>query len=942
MRARGSIVAVLAVLCMAGGVLGISAGVALAASKPAVDSQGASAVGPFGATLEAQVNPEAQETTCVRFEYGTSAAYGSSAPCANGSLGAGSEDQPASAAVTGLRPGTEYHFRVVVENASSPVGGTDGADQTFTTPLVIEGGASFSAVSDRGAVVSAPVDAGGVPTTFYVEYGPTVGYGSRTPGVVLSGGEQVNASARLGGLAPGSEYHFRVVSESEGGVREESGDGVFRTLAAGVQGLPDGRVFEMVTPVENQDAEAYAPYAFNGGPFYVSSSLYGLPTRFPFQAAADGGSVVYVANPTSPGGNGESGLDKGNDYFATRSADGGWTHVNLQPLGYKVYLSNEPLYQAFSSDLSTGVLGIRSNEYQPPLTPGAPGGGDVVLYTRAMDADTYSPLFTTTPPDESGESFGTYSFEVKTTRFAGASADFSRSLFEANDALSPEAVNGGEGENNLYVSAGGDVRSVNILPGATASAPNAVFGGPSDARFAASPDFSHVISADGSRIFWTDLNAGPDEDHVFVRENGTSTVAVSAGAARFWTASTDGRYAFYTEGEQLLRFDVDTQTREVLAGDGAEVQGVPGASEDGSYVYFAADGSLAQGAQPGQPNLYLLHNSGNGWEPARFIATLQAEDGSNLNNERNELANAGDWEPDLGERTAEATADGQGLVFMSRASLPAVGFPHGYENTGLAEVYSYQAAGGGRLYCVSCNMSGEPPRPNFETERDERVAAFLPVGFQKTYQPRWVSADGDRVFFDSTQALVPRDTNGVLDAYEWESDGEGTCTQPDGCDFLLSSGNGGTASYFVDASTSGNDAFVVTRDRLVPQDQNENYDLYDARVGGVNVLSSAGCTGESCQAAAAPSVGLGAPASATFTGAGNLTPAAPAGGTPVKPKPRAKPLSRARLLARALKACAAKPKRVRAMCERQARRRYGPKLRAKKTGLGNAKRGGRS
>jgi hypothetical protein len=941
MRARGSIVAVLVVLCVAGGVLGVSAGVALAASEPTVDAQGASAVGPFGATLEAQVNPGEQETTCVRFEYGTSAAYGSSVPCASSSLGNSSEDQPASAAVTGLRPGTEYHFRVVVENASSPVGGTDGADQTFTTPLVIQGGASFSEVSDRGAVVSAPVDAGGVPSTFYVQYGPTVAYGSRTAGVVLSGSEQVSASARLGGLTPGSEYHFRVVSESENGVLEESGDGVFRTLAAGVQGLPDGRVFEMVTPVENQDADVYAPYAFRVDHFYDTSSLYGLPTRLPFQAAADGGSVVYVANPTSPGGEGETGQAKGNDYLATRSANGGWKHVNLQPPGYHYF--EKDVYQAFSSDLSTGVLGILSNEYQPPLTPGAPGEGDLVLYARFTGAGTYTPLFTATPPDESGEEFGTYSFGVKATRFAGASADFSQFLFEANDALTPEAVNGGGAENNLYVSVAGSVHSVNILPGATVSAPNAVFGGPSDGRFSSSPDFSHVISADGSRVFWTDLSAGPDEDRVFVREDGTSTVAVSAGAARFWTASTDGRYAFYTEGEQLVRFDVDTQTREVLAGNGAEVQGVLGASEDGSYVYFAADGSLAPGAQPGQPNLYLLHNYGSAWEAARFIATLQPEDGTNLNNNRKEKANAGDWEPNLGGRTAEVTADGLGLVFMSRASLPVVGFPHGYENTGLAEVYSYRAAGGGGLYCVSCNMSGEPPRANFETEGsegDERVAAFLPVGFQTTYQPRWVSADGARVFFDSTQALVPQDTNGVLDAYEWERDGEGTCTEPEGCDFLLSSGSGGTASYFVDASTSGDDAFVVTRDRLVVQDRNEDYDLYDARVGGVNVVSSSAGCASGCQGAAAPPVGSGAPASATFAGAGNLTPLIPGGETPVKAK--ARPLSRARLLARALKACAAKPKRARAVCERQARRRYGPKPKAKQTGSGNANRGGRS
>ena len=73
---------------------------------------------------------------------------------------------------------------------------------------------------------------------------------------------------------------------------------------------------------------------------------------------------------------------------------------------------------------------------------------------------------------------------------------------------------------------------------------------------------------------------------------------MSAGAAQFWTASVDGRFAFYTEGERLLRFDVDSGTREELAGAGAGVQGVVGASDDGSYVYFVADGALAAGATP--------------------------------------------------------------------------------------------------------------------------------------------------------------------------------------------------------------------------------------------------------------------------------------------------------------------------------------------------------
>jgi hypothetical protein len=462
-----------------------------------------------------------------------------------------------------------------------------------------------------------------------------------------------------------------------------------------------------------------------------------------------------------------------------------------------------------------------------------------------------------------------------------------------------------------------------------------VFGAPAGT----SRDFSNVISADGSRIFWTDLNAGADEDRIFVREDGTSTVAVSAGAARFWTASTDGRYAVYTEGKQLLRFDGDSGTlggvREVLAGVGAEVQGVLGASEDGSYIYFVAYGVLASGAQPGQPNLYLLHNGGSGWEAPRFIATLQSEDGSSLSTGLILPANrggVGDWESSLAYRTAEVTLDGQGLVFMSRASLPAVGFPHGYNNDGYSEVYEYQAGGGGRLSCASCSPSGEPPeRPPFDESGSVKIASFLPVEFAPTYQPRWISENGGRVFFDSFQPLVARDTNGMLDAYEWERDGEGSCTQSNGCIYLLSSGTGSTASYFIDASANGDDAFIVNTNRLVSQDQNENADLYDARVGGVNLLAPvAGCAGAGCQGAAATPSSTGVPASETFVGAGNLTsPAALAVKAPVKVK--AKPLSRAQKLARALKKCMSGPKRRRAACERQASRLYGPKVRAGKT-----------
>jgi hypothetical protein len=115
--------------------------------------------------------------------------------------------------------------------------------------------------------------------------------------------------------------------------------------------------------------------------------------------------------------------------------------------------------------------------------------------------------------------------------------------------------------------------------------------------------------------------------------------------------------------------------------------------------------------------------------------------------------------------------------------------------------------------------------------------------------------------------------------------------------------------------------FFVTADRLVPRDIDSRRDVYDARVGGgfpaPRVLPPV-CEGEACQGPLAAPPIFGAPASATFSGPGNLPP-------PLTPKAKAKLLTGAQKLARALKACRAKPKHRRVACERQARKRYGAK-----------------
>jgi len=211
----------------------------------------------------------------------------------------------------------------------------------------------------------------------------------------------------------------------------------------------------------------------------------------------------------------------------------------------------------------------------------------------------------------------------------------------------------------------------------------------------------------------------------------------------------------------------------------------------------------------------------------------------------------------------------------------------GYPNEGLREVYVYNAETN-NLSCASCNPSGAPPAiagGNFGT------AAFLPLSFSydesmNTYQPRWINEEGSRVFFDSAEPLVSQDTNGLQDVYEWERDGAGSCQTAEGCVYLLSGGISTDLSAFVDSSANGDDVFLVTRAQLVPQDRNEDDELYDARVYGVQPLVPTACTETGCQGGPSAPPPFATPPSATFNGVGNFEPLPPA--PAVKPKPPAK------------------------------------------------------
>ena len=326
-----------------------------------------------------------------------------------------------------------------------------------------------------------------------------------------------------------------------------------------------------------------------------------------------------------------------------------------------------------------------------------------------------------------------------------------------------------------------------------------------------------------------------------------------------------------------------------------------GASEEGSYVYFTAAGALAPGAAAGECggnspslgeksvcNLYVSHDG-----RTTLVAALSQEDFP-------------DWSgggEDLGKTTARVSPDGGWLAFMSQRSLTGYDTSDAVSGRPDEEVYLYDASAN-RLVCASCNPTGARPvgvayeKINDELVGGDRVwdaatgiAANIPgwtpfsLG-ESRYQSRYLS-DSGRLFFNSSDALVPQDVDGTEDVYEYEPPGAGSCTQSveafserlDGCVGLISSGSSPEESAFLDASETGGDVFFLTKAKLVSEDFDTSLDVYDAH----ECTSQAPCfpvaavappvceTGEACKPAPTPQPPIfGAPASGTFSGTGNV------------------------------------------------------------------------
>jgi hypothetical protein len=689
--------------------------------------------------------------------------------------------------------------------------------------------------------------------------------------------------------------------------------------------LPDCRAYEQVSPVK-------AGIDAQGFPGSVQSSTSGgrvrywsvTPFPFPELCALPGSKPEYVSS---------------------RGAEGGWATEGILPCeataGGKL---------GFSEDLTEALVWTEG----VALTPGAPltGRSYYLRYSEPPPgAERYRLLVRTS---------GSGTQEDSDIYLAGFSSDDQHLAFESKEHLLSGATEGVPNayEVDLAKPVSEQLSLVGVLPaseGGKAPPGGSVVGAGAYAwPMLASPRTHYTqsaISRDGSRVFFTAL---PSE-RVYVRENASQpqspigaheectdpvdacTLPVSQGTAHFRDATPEGTYAIYTEAGALYRYNLETGAHETLAPE--SVLGVLGASREGQAVYFAAGGVLAANAnsqgetaasEPRTADLYESYQPPTGAPHTIFIARLI---NAGLEGEGDEE----DWNDYLDtsfsavQKTSRVTPDGKTLLFASRRSLT------GYNNSGpcggivtsaCSELYRYQAGpegAPGRLTCVSCNPDRATP-PSEDT-----LLAGSGSGLTETFEAvmtRNLSENGERVFFQSPDALVADDTNGQTNVYEWEADGEGSCTsetQNEGCLYLISSGTGEQSfSYFGDASPSGNDVFFFTRQALTPTEAGVNVNVYDARVctkgdhtcEKQSPVKPAECS-EECANPYQPPPPPPSPASSQLTGNGNLDPPNPTQPT-TKPPP-----THSQTLAAALKACRAKHnKHKRHTCETQAHKHH--------------------
>jgi hypothetical protein len=764
------------------------------------------------------------------------------------------------------------------------------------------------------AQLDATIDPRGAVTAYHFSYGTARCTSAPSACAEVPGGQFAGAgfadegfgeqqlSVQLGAgtafpLAPSATYHYRAVASNALGQTTSAQEGSFSTPPAKGNFSAEEREWEMVSPPD-KDGAGIEAMTEDGGVI---------------QAAQNGSAIAYISDGPFGEAQGSRSLER-TQVLSARTSQG-WSSqdivtANDQGTGIEPQIADE--YRLFSPTLALSLLqpfvlggtNLEEPPLSPPVTEAERGHQEKTIYLR-----NDRPRATTQAQTEVAADLAPEPSEQATDEQAADDGEFLEpgylALLTAADVLPQTPF----GHQLSFVSATPDLTHVlfrSVVPLLAGAGENGLYEWSEDRPLqlvATGGDLGYegyggevgilrdAISGDGSRVFWSQPATGQLYMWDASTEKSVRLDSVQGGSgegeadAVFQTASADGARVFFTDTQQLTagsgaaKGSPDLYVCEITetagepacqlsdltprspGGEGAAVRGlVIGAGEDGSSVYFLANGVLSPAAaaagaseghcateEEGVPrgascNLYLAARVGppghQQWEPTpRFIASLSNEDRPDWGvGRRIEYTHP----TDLSELTARVSPNGRYLAFMSERELT------GYDNIDASpeangahdeEVFLYDSSTG-RLTCASCDPTGARPRgvhdPAAEFANPEGyglladharvwsgawLAGELP-GWTRVdenhalYQSRYLSSSG-RLFFDSPADLVPEATNAKQDVYEYEPQGvpagphectgqSATFTAPAaGCLGLISSGTSPRESAFLDASVTG-------------------------------------------------------------------------------------------------------------------------------------------
>jgi len=426
--------------------------------------------------------------------------------------------------------------------------------------------------------------------------------------------------------------------------------------------------------------------------------------------------------------------------------------------------------------------------------------------------------------------------DYPTQRFWGVSADARHVAFVTATQFLPDAA---PGVPNVYKWDDGVLSVASVLPSGTVAA-----------NGADTPEnYRGAMSADGSRLLFTASTGGNSQ--LYLQIDGGRTAWVSETEldpldpnyqpdpinVRAMGMTPDGGNVFFTTDTPLVTQDTNGGTDLYRYTDSADP------SSDSNLTLISQDGDL--------DNAELIGMSDDGKRVyfVTFSNRLVVWDDGTSSTLSNGLPNGvlalNDAVPGYGR----VSPDGIFLAFLTNASGDGVHGITGEVTNGHLEMYLYSLRDR-TLTCCSC-----PPGSATADVTVLPAVTHAPISLDNAgFRPRFLS-DSGQVFFSTADALVAEDTNGVLDAYEFDpATGEAS---------LLSTGRGKDPATFVDASASGADVFIVTRQRLVASDRDDLVDVYDVRDGSslpdvVEQPQPPGCVSDGCQppSPASPSKGL--------------------------------------------------------------------------------------